>query len=175
MKNFEKLLSGGDLRSIGNSNAIAAEIKNQAEFDELFRYLFHEDRLVKMRAADALEKISAAHPGYLAGHKKELFKLLNTEAGIELQWHLAQLITRVDLAAKETEIVWAKLSEWVMNKNQSRIVRVNSLQSLYDLSNQYPGFKNKFTTIINKLEKEQISSIAARIKKLRKQQPGILL
>jgi hypothetical protein len=175
LKNLEKLLSGGDLRSIGKGNAVAAAVSNRAEFDELFKYLFHHDRLVKMRAADALEKISAAHPGYLAGHKKELFELLNAQEGIELQWHLAQLIARVDLTVRETEIVWNKLSEWAMDKNQSRIVRVNSLQSLYDLSNLHPEFQNKFTIIINKIEKEQIPSILARIKKLRKQQPGILL
>lgn len=175
MKNLEKLLSGGDLRSIGKSNTIAAGIKKQAEFDELFQYLFHEDRLMKMRAADAVEKITAVHPGYLAGHKKELFKLLNTEAGIELQWHLAQLITRVDLTVKETERIWAKLSDRALNKNQSRIVRVNSLQSLFDLSNRYPALQNKLTTIINKLEEEQIPSISARIRKIKKLQPGILM
>lgn len=173
MKNLEKLLRGDDLRSIGKSNSIAKAIGNQAEFDELFQYLFHEDRLVKMRTADALEKISLTHPGYLAGHKKELFKLLNTEAGIELQWHLAQLIARVSLTEKETGIVWAKLSEWAMNKNQSRIVRVNSLQSLFDLLYLYPGFQNKLTAIINKLEEEQIPSLSARIKKLRKLQPWL--
>lgn len=171
LKNLENFLSGDDLRSIGKSNIVAASVKNQAAFDKLFTFLFHKDRVLKMRSADALEKISTTHPGYLAGHKKELFKLLNAEAaGIELQWHLAQFITRVNLNAKETEIVWDKLSEWAMNKNQSRIVRVNSLQSLFDLSNRYPAFQNKLTTIINKLEKEQIPSISARIKKLRKQQ-----
>lgn len=166
-------MRGDDLRSIGKSNSIAKAIGNQAEFDELFQYLFHEDRLVKMRAADALEKISARHPGYLAGHKKELFALLNKEAGIELQWHVAQLIARVSLTEKETKAVWAKLFEWAMNKNQSRIVRVNSLQSLFDLSNLYPGFQNKLTAIINKLEEEQIPSLSARIKKLRKLQPWL--
>lgn len=169
------MLSGGDLRSIGKSNDIAATIRNQAEFDELFQYLFHHNRIVKMRAADALEKISAAQPRYLAGHKKELLQLLAAEEGIELQWHLAQLISQVHLTANETEIVWTKLSAWVLNREQSRIVRVNSLQSLFDISIQHPAFKNKLMAIINKLEKEQIPSIVARIKKLRKQQPGILL
>lgn len=170
MKDLEKLLSGGDLRSTGNSNMVASVISSQDEFDELFKFLFHKDRLVVMRAADALEKLSVKYPGYLAGHKKQLLQLLTGTGAIELQWHLAQLIARVRLTEKETAIVWAKLSEWAMDRNQSRIVRVNSLQSLFDLSNLYPGFQNKFTAIMNKLKEEQIPSLSARIRKLRKLQ-----
>lgn len=52
MNQFEEILQGGDLRSIGESNRIGSLIKNQEDFDELFELLFHTDRKVAMRAAD---------------------------------------------------------------------------------------------------------------------------
>lgn len=75
MTQFEKILSGGDLRSLGISNSIITKIKNQGTFDELFKYLFHEDRLVVMRAADTIEKITNRNPQYLTKHKEEIIEL----------------------------------------------------------------------------------------------------
>lgn len=62
MIKFERLLSGGDLRSIGNCNTVISKIKNQNDFDELIKFLFHNDRIVVMHTADAIEKISISHP-----------------------------------------------------------------------------------------------------------------
>ncbi|HXL56509.1 MAG TPA: hypothetical protein VN958_09645 [Chitinophagaceae bacterium] len=39
MKTFGELLSGGDLRSIGKSNGVAALITDQKGFDNLFSCL----------------------------------------------------------------------------------------------------------------------------------------
>lgn len=75
MLKFVKLLSGGDLRSIGKSNSIVPKVKNQNDFDELFKCLFHKDRIVVMRAADAIEKITVSNPLYLIKHKKKIIEL----------------------------------------------------------------------------------------------------
>jgi hypothetical protein len=48
------LLSGGDLRSIAQSNKVVDLVQDQEDFDKLFQFLFHEDRLVVMRAAPSL-------------------------------------------------------------------------------------------------------------------------
>lgn len=64
MNTFIKNLSGGDLRSIGRADAIAKDVQTQHQFDELFEALFHNDRLIVMRAADAIEKITRGKPEY---------------------------------------------------------------------------------------------------------------
>ena len=78
MSKYIKYLSGGDLRSIGMSNSVIPKIKTQQDFDELFRCLHHQDRIVVMRAADCIEKISATNPTYLTKYKKEIFDLSRT-------------------------------------------------------------------------------------------------
>jgi hypothetical protein len=61
-------LAGGDRRSIGRSDEVLAD---PSLFDVLFKGMLHEDPLVRMRAADAVEKITARHPEYLQPHKRQ--------------------------------------------------------------------------------------------------------
>lgn len=72
-----KKLKGGDLRSIGNARIIVDLVKDQKAFDELFKGLFEEDRLIVMRAADVIEKITSNNTNYLQLHKQELLTLLD--------------------------------------------------------------------------------------------------
>ncbi len=168
MKELEKLLSGGDLRSIGNSNSIVPEIKNQNDFDELFTLLFHSDRVIVMRAADAIEKISLTSPQYLNHHKNEIFQLCSTAKNKELRWHLAQLLPRLPFQGRDFDSAWSILSAWVMNKANSKIVRVNALQGLFEISKLEPKFNKDFQLILIELEKENVPSLNARIRIIHK-------
>ncbi|MEY8356372.1 hypothetical protein AALB39_23900 [Lachnospiraceae bacterium 54-53] len=84
-ENLKEKLGGGDLRSIGEANLVAGEIKNQNEFDALFQYLYDKDRLVVMRAADAVEKITLVHSEFLNPHKSDIIKFCSSEANIEFK------------------------------------------------------------------------------------------
>ena len=169
MKSFEKLLSGSDLRSIGESNVLVSLVNDQNNFDELFKCLFYEDRLVVMRAADAIEKVTIKNPEYLNNHKKEILGLINHSDNKELKWHIAQLLPRLQLTAKELKLVWNSLIAWLDDQSNSRIVRVNSLQGLFDLSKKDSNLKESLKTVFLNIEKENIPSLNARIRKLRKQ------
>jgi len=169
---IEKLLSGGDLRSIGKSNSVVSKIKNKNDFDELFKCLFHKDRIVVMRAADAIEKITISNPSYLLQQKKKILELCSTAKDKELKWHLALMVPRVPrfkYADKARNNIWNLLSQWTTNKDESKIVRVNSLQGLYELSKQERELTQNLMLIFSELEKENIPSINARIKNIRKQ------
>ncbi|HTL81120.1 MAG TPA: hypothetical protein VL651_05425, partial [Bacteroidia bacterium] len=130
--NFEKLLSGGDLRSIGKCEKVIAQVRTQKDFDNLFAYLFHADRLVVMRAADALEKITRVHPEYLAKHKKEMFALFASAGNKELKWHIPVMMARLEFSGTEFKKVWKGIVEWLYDKNNSKLVRVGALQGLYE-------------------------------------------
>jgi hypothetical protein len=56
---------------------------------------------------------------------------------------------------------------WAKDKTNSRIVRVNSMQALFELSSQNKKFAKKFQQLIGDLQKENIPSINARIRKLK--------
>ncbi len=169
MNKFEKNLRGGDLRSIGASNKIVKEIDTQEEFDQLFRFLFHADRLVVMRAADAIEKISHRHPEYLQKHNKELFDIAGRNTEKELKWHLAQILPRLRLSKTDLDKSWKLLLIWAKDNRNSKIVRVNSIQALYELTLVDNKFAKELLELFLDLSREEVPSINARIRKIQKQ------
>jgi len=165
---YEKL-SGGDLRSIGKADVIASEIKSQADFDILFDYLHSDNRLIVMRAADAIEKITIKRADFLYGHKEEVLALCKRANNIEFKWHLALLLSRLTLTENEYAEVFELLSSWLLDPKESKIVRVNSIQALFELSTQDMATRQKFGNMLNEVEKENIPSLLARIRKIRRQ------
>jgi len=160
-------LLGGDLRSIGVMDKLIPNIKTQSDFDALFEYLHSDDRLLVMRAADAVEKITIKHPEFLQNHKRGVIEFFETAEDKEFKWHLAQLVPRLPLSAKELKMVWNKLTVWATDKKGSKIVRVNSIQTLFDLSENYRYLKKDFRSVVQTVEKENVPSINARIGKLK--------
>jgi hypothetical protein len=169
MKNdlLEKL-SGGDLRSIGKANLIVTEIQNQNDFNALFNCLYSDDRLVVMRAADAIEKITVECVDFLHGHKKELLAFCERANNIEFKWHLALILPRLSFLESECDYVRKILSSWLLDTKESKIVRTNSLQALCELSKQDSTIKEKLDGIMSEVEKENIPSLLARIHKIRR-------
>jgi len=168
MNQFEEILQGGDLRSIGESNRIGSLIKNQEDFDELFELLFHTDRKVAMRAADSVEKITSKYPNYLVHHKKEILKFFDNANNIEMKWHLALIVSRLRLNDNEVGFVWQVLTRWANNPRESKIVRVNSIQGLFNLLQQHGELEKDFQLTLDQVQREKIPSINARLRKLKK-------
>jgi hypothetical protein len=120
-----------------------------------------------MRSVDAIEKITIENSGYLSKHKKRVLLLCTTAKDKELKWHLALIVTRIKLSEKEFGKVWQTLTNWATDKNESKIVRVNSIQGLDNLLPQNQELRQDFEITLNELEGENIPSITARIKKLK--------
>ena len=68
---FLALLSGGDRRSIADSDRVRALIaRRPARLKELAALTTHDDWLVTQRALDLLEKIAHEHPEWVEPYKK---------------------------------------------------------------------------------------------------------
>ena len=166
-KDFTELLAGNDLRSLGKSSEIISLINDQNSFDKLFSYLYSNDRTIVMKTIDLIEKITLEHKEYLQKYKLEIIKLSEEVKNIELKWHLAQIIVRIEFTNVEIKRVWKTLAKWILNQKESKIVRVNSLQSLYEISKISNKYEIELIKIIKQLKQDNISSINARIKKLK--------
>ena len=94
--------------------------------------------------------------------------MLKTADQKELKWHIAQLVSRIDLDKKERADVVQILTHWARNKNESKIVRVNSLQGLFDVARDHPEWTESVSETVDLMQREKIPSILARIRKLRK-------
>lgn len=169
MNKFSTLLQGGDLRSIGKANEIVEMVQSQQDFDELFNCLFYSDRKVVMRSADAIEKISLNNADFIQKHKRQILILSQDALNIELKWHLALLLPRLHLNELESSKVWDTLSQWAMDKEESKIVRVNAVQGLFNMKPLELTKSQELNDILEGIKKENIPSLNARIKKLVKE------
>jgi len=165
-KDFTELLAGNDLRSLGKSSEIITLINDQNSFDKLFAYLYMSNRAIVMKSIDLIEKITLDHKEYLQKHKLEILNMSNEAKNIELKWHLAQIIVRIKYTYNEVKIVWKILEKWILDKRESKIVRVYSLQSLYEIVKNNNKYQNSLVKIVNIIREENVPSINTRIKKL---------
>lgn len=166
---FTYLLSGRDIRTVKQNSIVVRAVTDQRSFDQLFALVFHHERPLVMRAVDAVEKITLKHPEFLKPHKVQLMSVLKSADHKELKWHITQLIPRIDLSEAELRDVVHILSYWALNKNESKIVRVNALQGLFDLSRKHSKVNEDLTKAISAMDHELIPSIQARIKKIKKE------
>ncbi len=126
------MLEGGDRRSIGRSNeVVAAVLRNPASFGQVMQGMSHQDRLVRMRSADAAEKISAIHPEYLEPYQRYLFALAESPEQ-ELRWHVAQMLPRPTLSRSKRARAVNILLDYA--HDQSSIVRTHALQALAEFA-----------------------------------------
>lgn len=122
------VLRGGDRRSIGRSNEVVKLVlRTPGRFAELMDCLWGEDPIIRMRAADVAEKVSAFKPELLKTHKAELLGLLVEANQIELLWHLAQMVARLPLNAAERRRAAEALQLYL--EDRSSIVRTFALQA----------------------------------------------
>ena len=127
------LLAGGDRRSIGNVPKVVRLVRRDPRrARELVAALRHPDPVVRMRAADALEKASAADPDLLRAHVRALLLLARRATQQELRWHLAQMIPRMPLALPQRRAAFAVLEAYLTDR--SAIVRTFAMQALADLA-----------------------------------------
>jgi HEAT repeat protein len=126
-------LAGGDRRSIGESDAVVATVLTTGTgVSEIIEGLDSADPVIRMRCGDVLEKLSRRNPGCLLPHRARLLALAKTTAEQELRWHLAQMLPRLPMTARQRRDVAAVLQRYLTDP--SRIVRVSALQATVDLA-----------------------------------------
>jgi hypothetical protein len=135
-------------------------------FAELLHCLWSDDPIVKMRAADAAEKISAAKLELLKPCKAELLGLLAEAEQIELRWHLAQMVSRLPLNQLERERAAKALQLYL--EDRGSIVRTFALQALADLSRNDAGLRPPVREILEESAVAGTAAMKARARKLLK-------
>ncbi len=141
------LLEGGDRRSVGNVNAVIAAVEHDPSFfDVLFHGLLSDDPLIRMRAADAIEKITRKHRDWLQPYKEQLLTQVARSEQQEVRWHVAQLFPRLAVDQQERAAMITVLLDYLTDKSQ--IVKVCALQALADLSAYDPALRRQTITIL---------------------------
>ena len=145
-------LRGGDRRTIGHSNRVAAIVsKDPKLFPQLIAGLWSPDPLVRMRAADAAEKVTRKQRRLLDPYKKELLGLLTEAQEQELRWHLAVMVPRLLLDPKEQQLAMSSLDRYL---------------GLADLAETEPSFRPRVVETLREAARKGTPAMRARSRKL---------
>ncbi|WP_404284758.1 hypothetical protein [Exiguobacterium aurantiacum] len=163
---IREVLSGGDLRSVGHVDAVVAYVGNDPDrFSELMTGLTDDRPVVRMRSADAMEKVTRRHPKLLRAHRASLFEQLQIVTQQEVRWHLAQLMPRMTLTEEEASGIVHVLTDWI-DTGMSAIVIVNALQAIFDLSAVHSRFRDDLKTLLESQLETGSPAVKSRSKKL---------
>jgi hypothetical protein len=164
-KNILLLLEGGDRRSTGRSDQVASIVaKDPKLFSKLIAGLWSADPLMRMRAADAAEKVTRGHPQLLRPYKKELLGLMAEATQQELRWHLAVMVPRLPLNAGERLLVISSLVGYL--EDRSSIVKTFALQGLADLAHDDSSIQPRVVEILREATRSGTPAMKARSRKL---------
>ena len=163
-----KKLSGGDRRSIGRSNEVVTYVlAHPAHFRHVFDGLAADDAVLRMRAADAIEKISAQRPELLRPYKRKLLAIAGSTNQQEIRWHAALIIPRLKLTPKERAAALDILFDYLRDK--SSIVKTFAMQAIWDLAAADAKLKAQIIPLIEELTQVGTAAMRARGRKLLRQ------
>ena len=159
------LLKDGDRRSIGRSDQVATMVsKNLELFPKLIVGLWSQDPLVRMRAADAAEKVTRKNPELLTPYGKKLLGLLSETTEQELRWHLAVMVPRLRLNSNERKRALSSLNSYLQDR--SSIVKTFALQGLADLARDDRSIRSTVIEILREATRSGTPAMKARSRKL---------
>ena len=158
-------LAGGDLRSKGRSEEVVEDILNNPDlFGVVFAGMLIDDPVVRMRSADAIEKVSAKHPELLQPYKRRLINEVARIEQKEVRWHVAQMFSCVDLTPTERNEVVSVLKSYL--EDQSKIVKTFAMQALADLAFQEESIRPEIRELIQNLMSAGSPAMRTRGKRL---------
>jgi len=159
-------LRGGDRRSTGRAEAVAEDMLHDPSlFDDVFEGMSDDDPVVRMRAADAVERVTAERPDLLGdAHRDRLLGELADIDQQEVRWHVAQLLPRLELNGDDVDRAVDVLEAFT--GADSQIVRVNAMTALANLAAANPRLRGTVHAHIEDLVDGGSPSVQARGRKL---------
>lgn len=134
----ELLLIGGHANSLGQTNeVITLVLQDKTLLAELYECMSNDDAWVRMRAADAFEKVCREHPDWIEPYVDKLqSQLSGADQQASIKWHIAQIYPQITLTTKQKEFALAWLKSQVATTNIDWIVAANCLKSLLFFTKQ---------------------------------------
>jgi HEAT repeat protein len=158
-------LQGGDLRSIGRANEVAQEVEdNPALFESVFDGLTNDDPVIRMRAADVIEKVTQSKPELLFGYTSKVISLLASTEQQEVCWHMAQIAPRLKYNESQENEIIESLKSYLVHK--SKIVQVSAMESLTTIAERNTAILDEMVEIITKLKETGSPAVQSRGRKL---------
>lgn len=166
---FAKMLTtGGHANSLGKvPEVIEIVLHNPSHIEELYQCLFNDDAWVRMRAADALEKICREHPDWLVPYIDRLASDFADTTQPSIQWHMAQIYKQVPLADKQKQHAVQWLKKLISTKDVDWIVAANTMETLAQFVKDGSFPADQLLPLLTIQEHHKSSAVVRRAAKIR--------
>lgn len=167
-ESFAQILSaGGKTNSLGrNGEVIAAILQDPLLIEDVYTCMFDPDPWVRMRAADALEKVCRQHPERLAPYIPRIQQELAGQTQASIQWHIAQIYAQVPLRNDQKRIAIDWLKGLLATTDVDWIVAANAMQTLVQFTKQGSFPRDDMVALIALQQRHKSKSVVRRATKL---------
>lgn len=167
-QNFLEMLEvGGKSNSLGRVNeVIELVLGDRFRLEELYGCLFAEDAWVRMRAADALEKVCRVHPDWLQPYIDRFSEDLATSTQASIQWHLAQIYEQVDLTPEQKRFAIDWLKRLLSTKEVDWIVAANAMDTLVKFTRDGAFAADEMVALLKVQQGHKSKAVVRRADKL---------
>lgn len=135
-------------------------LRDPALFPVVFDGMTHADPLVRMRCADAVEKITAVQPELLSPFRKRIIRLASVAGQQEVRWHLAQMVGRLAMTPAERRQMIGILTTYL--DDPSRIVKTFAMQAMADIAAQDAFLRPPIVRRLERLTREGSPAMQSR-------------
>lgn len=126
--------------------------------------MLHDDPIIRIRAADVVEKVTAQQPEFLQPYKTNLIEEVARIDQQEVRWRVAQMVPRLDLTDEERATVVEILLSYL--DDESKIVKTFTMQALADLAQQDAGLRPRVIRLLEELTGAGSPAMQSRGRKL---------
>lgn len=160
------LLAGPDRRRIrGSPLAVQRVIRNPRLLPALVQGLTVPDPFIRVRAADALEKLAHHRPDLLGRYRARFLRVAETSDQPEVQWHMAQLLPGLGLS--QTQRISARRVFQRYLHSPSSIVEAMALDALVRLSADTRSGPARIRRLLATAMHSPRAAVRARARRLR--------
>ena len=151
---------------------IDAVLADPDRVDELFACVFDDDAHVRMRAADALEKVGRAQPSIVAPLADRILTDMAVIDQPSVQWHVAQLVSTLPLNNRERQRGIAAVQRY-LDTSGDWIVLTQSMRTLARCAERDESLRHTLLSRLDQLGHDPRPSVARLAKKLHGQLAAI--
>jgi hypothetical protein len=167
-QNFsEMLMVGGHANSLGKVNeVIEIVLQDKSRLEELYACMFAEDAWVRMRAADALEKICREHSDWIVPYIDRFQSELAMSTQASIQWHLAQIYEQIDLTPEQKQRAIDWLKNLLSTKEVDWIVSANVMDTLAQFTRERAFSVKEMVSLLKVQQEHKSNAVIKRANKL---------
>jgi hypothetical protein len=157
------MMRGRDRRArTGADEAATAAARDPRLFAALIDAMRSTDQVLALRSAEAADRASAANPGLLEPHKRELLGRVAQIDREEIRWHVAQMLPRLRFSGDEREQAVTLVVTWLQGRDGGGILHANGFESLAVLAGDDPGLLDTVKPILERHASEGPPAVRAR-------------